>query len=320
MMGKFPVRCLVTGGAGFIGSHLAIRLSQEGHQVTVLDKSGAPAPLPGIAFVEGDVRDAQLVRALVGNHDCVYHMAALLGVRRTLEDPAGMLENNLAGTLNVLKAAWTERKKVLFASTSEAYGKGTPPFLENMDLVFGPTQKLRWSYAVCKTVEEYLCLGYGKKGLPVTIVRYFNIYGPRQTSSMYGGVVAKFIKAALVGQDIPVYGDGSQTRSFTYIADAVEGTIAAMQQEADQEVVNIGTQNEMTIMELAVQIKRLAGSSSNIVKVPYHEVFPQGFEEISRRVPGMDKAKKLLGFAPQVCLEDGLRETIEWFRQNLQTS
>jgi UDP-glucose 4-epimerase len=318
-MRKSLIRCLITGGAGFIGSHLAMQLSHMGHEVTVLDKPGAPfAPLPGIAFVEGDVRDAQLVRELVGKHDCVYHLAALLGVRRTLEDPAGMLENNLAGTLNVLRAAMPGRKKVLFASTSEAYGKGTPPFMENMDLVFGPTQKLRWSYAVCKTVEEYLCLGYGKKGLPVTIVRYFNIYGPRQTSSMYGGVVAKFIKAALNGWDIPVFGDGSQTRSFTYIADAVKGTIDAMRREADQEVVNIGSQNEISIMELAVKIKRLAGSSSNIVKVPYHKVFPQGFEEISRRVPGMDKAKTLLGFTPEVSLEDGLRETIKWFRQEIR--
>ncbi len=314
-MNGFRLRYLITGGNGFIGSHLARRLASLGHEITILDKSELAADIdPRVTWIPGDIMDESLVARLIRHHDRVFHLAALLGVRRTMMEPAAMLENNLLGTLHVLKAARMHGKKVVFASTSEAYGKASPPFREDMDLLFGPTQKLRWSYAVGKTLEEYLCLGHGKKGLPVTIVRYFNVYGPGQKSGVYGGVVAKFILAALRGDDITVYGDGSQTRSFTYVRDAVEGTISAMNREADQEVVNIGNRTEVSIMDLAVTIKRLAGSASPIVKIPYDKVFPTGFEDVGRRVPDMTKAEALLGFMPRVSLEDGLRETIAWFR------
>ncbi|WP_276358300.1 NAD-dependent epimerase/dehydratase family protein [Cohnella caldifontis] len=310
------LRYLITGGAGFIGSHLAEQLADSGCGVTVLDKRIPEAePDPRVDWLEGDILDESLVGRLVERHDGVFHLAALLGVRRTMAEPAAMVENNLLGTLHVLRAARREGKKVVFASTSEAYGKAEPPFREDMDLLFGPTQKLRWSYAIGKTLEEVLCLGYARKGLPVTVIRYFNVYGPRQKTGAYGGVVAKFILAALRGDDITVYGDGSQTRCFTYVRDAAEGTISAMKREADGQVVNIGSRTEISIRELAEAVKRLTGSSSPIVTVPYGEVFPPGFEEVPRRVPDMAKAESLLGFRPRIPLEAGLGETIAWFRE-----
>ncbi|KIL38456.1 NAD-dependent dehydratase [Gordoniibacillus kamchatkensis] len=310
-----PESCLITGGGGFIGYHLAQRLVSMGCEVTIIDNKGLDSGGSiGCRYLKGDLQDESLVRSLVAGHDCVYHMAALLGVRRTMESPADMLENNVAGTIHVLRAALAHGKKVLFASTSEVYGKGTPPFAESADLVFGPTQKLRWSYAVGKALEEYLCLGYAKKGLPVAIVRYFNVYGPRQKQGLYGGVVAKFIASALKGDDIVVYGDGSQTRSFTYVSDAVDATIAAMQYSAGPCVVNIGCDEEIAIADLARIIRKLAKSTSAIVTVPYERIFPDGFEEVPRRLPSILKAQQLFGYHPHVALEEGLRQTIAWFR------
>ncbi|HZG58287.1 NAD-dependent epimerase/dehydratase family protein [Paenibacillus sp.] len=309
-------KSLVTGGAGFIGSHVARRLLAEGHEVTVLDSHIGHGIVPNVRYVKGSVTDGALVEQLVAGHDYVFHLAARLGVKTTMSAPAEMIENNLQGTMNVLQAASKYGKKVVFASSSEVYGKGKPPFAEDDDLLYGPTRKLRWSYATAKLVEEFLCLGYGRKGLPVTVVRYFNVYGPGQKEGPYGGVVPKFIRAALAGEDIPVYGRGDQTRCFTYVDDAAEATVRALRPEADQEIINIGTDEEIPIMALARRIKLVTGSASNIVTIPHETVYPYGFEEIPRRLPRTAKMKSLLGFAPRTALTEGLVRTVQWYRDN----
>lgn len=307
--GKF----LVTGGAGFIGSHLAERLLELGGEVTVLDIKKRDA-VPGVRFVEGSITDEALTESLVAEHDHIFHMAAMLGVKTTMDQPAEMIENNLWGTRNVLASALRHQRKVVFASTSEVYGKGQPPFAESSDMLLGPTKKLRWSYATAKLLEEFLCLGYGRKGLPVTIVRYFNIYGPRQKEGPYGGVVPKFIRAAITGQDITVYGYGTQTRCFTFVSDAVQATVLALREEVDQQIINIGSEDEITIQELARMVKTVSGSASKIRNIPHETVYPHGFEEIPRRLPDTEKMRTLLGYTPQVGLVEGLRQTVEWYR------
>ncbi|RKD24722.1 NAD-dependent dehydratase [Ammoniphilus oxalaticus] len=314
---------LVTGGAGFIGSHLAEGLLERGYKVTVLDNLENSIADPDLdqnsqlSFVKGSVTDRSLVRELVAEHDAVFHLAAMLGVKTTMTHTIEMVQNNLAGTSIILEEAMRTGKKVVFASTSEVYGKGEPPFSENMDLRFGNTTKLRWSYALGKSLEECLCLAYGRKKLPITIVRYFNIFGPRQKDGSYGGVVSRFIKAALTGEDLLVYGDGSQTRSFTYVSDAVEGTIRCLEEKADQEIFNVGSRNEITILGLATKIKNLTKSSSNIVHIPFDKVYPHGFEEIPKRSPDINKIETILQYEPQVKLEQGLKESIGWYRRKL---
>lgn len=316
-------RCLVTGGAGFIGSHLADRLCELGHQVTVLDnyyrgkRSYWDQNKDGIRFVEGTIIDEELVANLVAGHDVIFHMAAILGVKMTVTQPLEMMETNLHGTMNILKHAALHGAKVIFASSSEVYGKGTPPFSEEMDRIYGAASKMRWTYAVEKTFEESICLAYGLRGLPVTVVRYFNVYGPRAKEGPYGGVIPRFIRAALDQQPLLVYGDGSQTRSFTYISDAVDATIAAIQPEANQEIINIGSTHEVTILSLAGLVKKLATSASPITHVPFEQIYPVGFEEIPKRVADLAKAKRMLDYEPAVSFEDGLRRTIAWFRTDM---
>lgn len=310
-------RSLITGGSGFIGSHLAERLAAAGHEVTSLDLHvPAAAAVPGVTYVTGSVTDAVLVDALAAEHDHIFHLAAMLGVKRTMSEPAEMIENNAEGTTNVLRAALRHGRKVVFASTSEVYGKGQPPFREDGDILLGPSEKLRWSYATAKLLEEFQCLGYARRGLPVTILRYFNVYGPRQKDGAYGGVVPRFIRAALAGRDIEVFGNGEQTRCFTYAGDAAEATYRALSAAADGAVINIGSDAEIPILKLAELVKELAGGPSRIVKRPYEQVFPFGFEEIPRRQPDTSKLQTLLGFQPQIELADGLRRTIQWYRSN----
>lgn len=316
-------RCLVTGGAGFIGSHLAEQLQKSGHFVTVLDnycrgkKSYWDEKKDGITYVEGTIVDEQLIGHLVKSHDVVFHLAAILGVKTTVTQPLEMMENNLYGTMNILKYASLHGTKVIFASTSEVYGKGKPPFAEDNDRLYGSTSKLRWSYAVEKTFEETLCLGYGLRGLPVTILRYFNVFGPRAKDGPYGGVIPRFIQAALEGKPIQVYGDGTQTRSFTYISDAVDATIAAMSFDVNQEIINIGNSHEISIDTLASMVKEKTKTTSAIVYVPFEDVYPSGFEEIPNRVADLTKAKKLLGYQPKVSLAEGLQFTVEWFQNEM---
>lgn len=309
--------CLITGGGGFIGLHLAHKLKKYGFKVTILDINDVDAEEhQGIEFIKGSVLDEGMLKRLIPSHDYVFHLAALLGVRRTMTGPVSMINNNVLGTLYVLKTAMDSKSKVVFASTSEVYGKVTPPFREDGDLVFGTPSKLRWSYAIAKSLEESLCLGYGQQGLPVTIIRYFNVYGPRQKEGLYGGVIPRFVKSAIEGSDIPVYGNGLQTRSFTFIEDAVELTVrAAFESGANQHIINAGSENEISILELAAMVKRLSKSSSPITHIPFEQVYPNGFEEIPRRLPDMSKADHLLGHNARTPLEEGLVKTIRWYQE-----
>lgn len=310
-------KVLITGGAGFIGSNLAVRLHELGNEVTILDnKDQIPSNVKNkqIEIINGTVTDMNLLKTLLPKYDLIFHLAAMLGVRTTVTKPVELVENNFIGTLNVLKVALESKIKVVFASTSEVYGKGIPPFDEEMGGVYGPTTKLRWSYALSKSLEECLCLGYARKGLPITIVRYFNIYGPFAKEGPYAGVIPRFISAALLGNDIQVYGDGSQSRCFTYVTDAVEATILAgnNDQNLNQEIINIGSTNLIQIKDLALKIKKLTGSTSRIVNVPFHKAYPDGFEEIPNRIPNIDKSNKLLNYSSIVPLNKGLKETILW--------
>lgn len=313
-------RCLITGGAGFIGSHLAEELVKRGYQVTIIDnfykgKSSYHMNLANsIPIIPISVLEKDTIYELVQQHDIVFHLAAILGVRTTMEKSVELIETNFDGTRNILQAALAGKKKVIFASTSEVYGKAKLPFKEDGDRLYGATSKIRWSYALCKTLEETLSLGYALKGLPVTIVRYFNIYGPRAKDGPYAGVIPRFIRAALQGEDILVYGDGTQTRCFTYVSDAVEATIRAIDEKVNGEIVNIGSENEKSIQEVAETIRQLTNSSSKIVYVPFEEVYRYGFEEIPNRRPDVTKLKEVLEFQPRVSWEHGLNETISWFR------
>jgi UDP-glucose 4-epimerase len=309
--------CLITGGGGFIGLHLAKKLKQYGYRVTILDVNHVEtSDCEGMQFIKGSVLDDNMLQRIVPRYSYVFHLAALLGVRRSMTGTVNMIHNNVIGTMNVLKASMQTKSKVIFASTSEVFGKAEPPFSENDDIVFGAPTKLRWSYAIAKSLEESLCLGYGLQGLPVSIVRYFNVYGPRQKEGLYGGVIPRFIKAALDGKEIPVYGNGLQTRSFTYVEDAVELTIrTAFEAETEQQIVNIGSDNEISVLHLAKKIKDIAKSPSPIVYVPFEEVYPDGFEEIPRRRPSTAKSANLLGFKAETTLEQGLAATIHWYKQ-----
>ncbi|CAH0345469.1 NAD-dependent epimerase/dehydratase family protein [Bacillus sp. CECT 9360] len=320
------MKILVTGGAGFIGSHLVERLLQEGHQVLVLDDlstgsrdfSNQVISNKNYTFIPGSVNHRKLVEVSMDGCDAVFHLAAMLGVKNTVENPLKVIEGNIDGTRNVLEVAYQKGIKVIFTSTSEVYGKNTVlPFKEDADRVLGATSTHRWCYATAKALDEHLCFAYKEKGLPVTVIRYFNTYGPRQTSSEYGGVVSRFIKAALNHQPIEVYGTGTQSRCFTFVGDAVSGTTATLSQKANGFIFNIGTDRTITIQELAEMIRRLAGSSSKIIRVPYEEAYGPGYEDMQARMPDLERAKFILGYEPKTGLEDGLRTTIEWYRQNI---
>ncbi len=269
-----PVRVLVTGGAGFIGSHLVDALCDEGADVTVLDNltTGRDSNLDGRArLVQGSILDADLVDKEVEAADEVFHLAAAVGVRHIVDDPLGSLRTNTRGTEHVLDACARHRRQVLLASTSEVYGKAMHvPWREDDDRVLGSTDVARWSYSTAKALDEHLALAHAKAGLPVSIVRYFNSYGPRLDERGYGSVVAKFVGQALAGEPLTVHGDGSQTRCFTYVADTVRGTLlAARTPAAIGRVFNVGSEVETTVAELAATIVELTGSSSVIEHVSY---------------------------------------------------
>jgi UDP-glucose 4-epimerase len=317
------VRILVTGGAGFIGSHLVDRLCDAGHEVAVLDNlsTGRAANihhrLHQIRFVNGSILDAGLVAAEVERAQLVYHLAAAVGVRHIVDAPLESLHTNLLGTENVLAACFRYWRKVLLASTSEVYGKTSKvPMQETDDRVLGTTSVHRWSYATAKAIDEHLAFAYAAHGLPMTIVRYFNSYGPRLDEKGYGSVLANFLRLALAGRPITVHGDGSQSRCFTYVDDTVEGTIlAATTAEAEGQVVNLGHTRETTILELAERVRDRVGSRSPIVFTPYEDYYGPGFEDTRRRVPDITRARGLLGWEPEVTLEDGLDRTITWWEK-----
>jgi UDP-glucose 4-epimerase len=323
------VNILVTGGAGFIGSHLVEKLLQAGHEVWSIDdfSTGKREFIshllahPKHHFAEGSVMDRALLRELIEKVDLIYHLAAVLGVKNCVEHPLKVIEGNIDGTRNVVELAYPAGKKVIFASTSEVYGKNSRiPFQEDDDRVLGSTATHRWCYATAKALDEHICLAYAKQGMPITILRYFNTFGPRATSSAYGGVIPRFIAAAIKGEPLEVYGTGEQTRCFTYIEDTVEGTYRAMDPGANGLVINIGNNRQVSIMKVAEMVKTLANSSSPIHTVPYEQAYGKGYEDMMKRQPDLSRAREKLQYLPKVDLVTGLQKTIAWYKANLVSS
>ena len=319
------MKALITGGAGFIGSHLADELLAQGHEAMVLDNlsTGSIENIahlkgrPGFAYTIDSVTNESLLAELIDQNDVVFHLAAAVGVKLIVEQPVHTIETNVHGTEVVLKHANKKKKLVFVASTSEVYGKSTDvPFREGADLVLGATVRHRWAYACSKLLDEFLALAYWKeKKLPVVVVRLFNTVGPRQTGQ-YGMVLPTFVRQALAGQPITVYGDGTQSRSFTYVADVVGALIKlAHEPRAVGEVFNIGNTEEVSIGTLALRVKALSGSESPIQLIPYDEAYEAGFEDMPRRVPDISKVNALVGYEPQMGLDDIIRTVIEHFRQ-----
>lgn len=320
------MKILVTGGAGFIGSHLVEKLIAVGHEVWSLDdfstgKKQYIDPIlthPQHHFIQGSVLDRSLLHALISRVDVIFHLAAVLGVKNCVEDPLKVISGNIDGTKNVLEEAFQQKKKVIFASTSEVYGKNNRlPFHEDDDRVFGSASIYRWCYAVAKSVDEHLCLAYAKNGLPVTVLRYFNAYGPRAAASAYGGVIPRFITAALQNKPLYVYGTGKQTRCFTYIADTVEATALAIRPEANGLIINIGSNEQISIKKLAKQIIKMTNSTSEIISVPYQEAYGSGYEDMLQRQPDITRLRKVLGFLPKVSRKEGLEKTIQWYKEQM---
>ena len=319
------MRVLITGGAGFVGSHLAEALLERGDEVFVLDNlsTGSMDNIqhlkshPRFHYTIDSVTNEPLLAEMIDRADTVVHLAAAVGVKLIVEAPVHTIETNVHGTEVVLKHANKKKKLVLIASTSEVYGKSTDvPFGEDADLVLGPTTKHRWAYACSKMIDEFLALAYWKeRKLPVIIVRLFNTVGPRQTGQ-YGMVIPNFVRQALAGQPITVFGDGTQSRSFTYVGDVVRAMVALIDEpRAVGQVFNIGNRGEISINALAARIKELTGSSSDIVLVPYDQAYESGFEDMPRRVPDIGKISSLVGYAPTVQLDEILTRVIEFFRQ-----
>jgi UDP-glucose 4-epimerase len=319
------MRILVTGGAGFIGSHLAEQLLERGHEVWVLDdlSTGSLHNIktfehhPQFHFVRGSVTDPVRVADLVGKCERIFHLAAAVGVRYVLEDPLRSLITNIRGTEVVLEAANVKRAKVILFSSSEVYGKGEKvPFAEDDDRVLGPTHKLRWAYACGKAVDECLAQSYWQRHkLPVVIVRCFNTCGPRQ-SGAYGMVIPNMISRALRDEPIQVYGDGLQTRCFSAVGDVVRGVLMlADSEQAVGDVFNIGTGEEVTVLELAQRIRRVCRSNSPIQFVPYEQVYGDSFEDMRRRVPDLSKILRVTGYGPEVTLDQLLQLTIRYLQE-----
>jgi len=318
------VRYLITGGAGFIGSHLAEGLLGRGDHVIVIDdlSTGSIRNIqhlkgdPRFSYVIGSVENAPLTAELVDAADQVFHLAAAVGVKLVVESPVRTIETNVKTTEVVLAAACKKRKRVFVASTSEVYGKSTDvPFREDGDLVLGPTERGRWSYACSKAIDEFLAIAYWReRHCPTLIGRCFNTVGPRQTGH-YGMVVPRFVKQALSNEALTVYGDGQQSRCFTHVSDAVRAMIALM--DADHtvgEVYNIGSEQEIRIADLAERVRVLTDSESEIGFTPYEQVYGENFEDMPRRVPSLEKINKAVGFEPKVGLDETLQSVIDYER------
>jgi UDP-glucose 4-epimerase len=318
------MRALITGGAGFVGSHLADLLIARGHEVFVLDNLSTGS-IDNIEHLKGHPRfhytiDTITNEPVLAEHidrvDVVFHLAAAVGVKKIVEEPVHTIETNVHGTEVVLRHANKKKRLVVIASTSEVYGKNTDvPFREDADLVMGPTPKHRWAYACSKAIDEFLALAYWKeRKLPVIIVRLFNTVGPRQTGQ-YGMVIPNFVRQALAGHPITVFGDGNQSRSFTYVGDVVRGLLALVEEpRAVGQVFNIGNGQEITIRELAEKVKAMTGSTSEIVFIPYDQAYEAGFEDMPRRVPDITRIRALVGYEPTVGLDQILQQVIDYFR------
>lgn len=316
------MRVLITGGAGFIGSHLAEAYLQRGDDVLVIDdlSTGTIENIrhlknnPRFHYTIDSVHNQPVTAELVDQSDVVFHLAAAVGVKLIVESPVRTIETNVRGTEVVLELANKKKKRVMIASTSEVYGLSADvPFREDGNLVMGATTKGRWSYACSKAIDEFLALAYWReKKLPTTIVRLFNTVGPRQTGR-YGMVIPTFVRQALAGRPITVYGDGKQTRCFGYVGDVVGALIKLMDHsDAVGQVFNIGSNEEISILQLAEKVKALTNSESDIVFVPYDEAYEEGFEDMPRRMPDTTKIRNLVGFKPEMALDGILRSVIDY--------
>jgi UDP-glucose 4-epimerase len=322
------MKILITGGAGFVGSHLADKLHKEGNEITVIDNLST-GRYTNVAHLEGKdgfrliietVLNAKLMEELIRESDRVFHMASAVGVRLIMEQPVKTIETIFQGTDIVLSYCARYRRRVLIPSTSEVYGKGTSvPFREEDDILKGSTSKHRWAYACAKELDEFLALAHWKESrLPVSVIRLFNTVGPRQTGQ-YGMVVPRFIKAAVKGEPITVHGDGGQSRCFGHVADVVEGLAKAIETpDCFGQVMNLGNSEEITIKELAEKAIRITGSTSEIQYISYDEAYGEGFEDMRRRVPCLDKAKRLIGYQPTRTLNDIINDVAEEFTRELK--
>ncbi len=313
---------LITGGAGFIGSHLAEYLLEKGHNVAILDNlsTGSMENIhhlkenPLFSYRIDTVANVSLLSEMVSRCDIIIHLAAAVGVNLVVESPVQTIHTNVDGTEFVLKEANKKKKKILIASTSEVYGKSNKiPFQEDDDLILGPPTKGRWSYACSKALDEFLALAYWReKKLPVVICRFFNTVGPRQTGR-YGMVLPRFIKQALSNSPITIYGDGTQSRCFIYVMEVCKAIYdLSIEEKAVGEIYNIGSQEEITITDLAYKVRDKVGISTEIKYIPYHEAYSQGFEDMQRRVPDIQKIQKLLNFSPRITLDQILDKMIDF--------
>jgi len=316
------MKVLITGGTGFIGSHLSEYLLEQDHQVFVIDdlSTGTIENIlhlkanPNFHYTVDTIMNVPVTAELVDRCDMVFHLAAAVGVKLIVESPVRTIETNIKGTEIILELADKKKKKVIITSTSEVYGKGKNiPFSEDEDLVMGPTHKGRWSYACSKAIDEFLALAYWhEKRLPVIVVRLFNTVGPRQTGR-YGMVLPTFVKQALSGEAITVFGDGSQSRCFAHVSDVVGAlTRLSEKEEALGKVFNIGSNEEITILELAKKVKSITSSGSEIVFVPYDEAYEEGFEDMPRRVPDLSRIQSLIDYQPSKDLEQIVQSVIDY--------
>ncbi len=321
------MRVLITGGAGFIGSHLAEALLARGDAVDIIDdlSTGSMANIDRLrenrrfSYTIETIMNRPVMAELVDRCDMVYHLAAAVGVRLIVESPVRTISTNIGGTEICLEMAGKKGKKVFFASTSEVYGKSARiPFREDDDIVYGPTVKSRWSYACSKAIDEFLALAYFREGkLPVVVCRLFNIVGPRQTGR-YGMVVPRLIGQALRGEPLTVYGSGTQTRSFLYVGDLIRALLAlGDRKEAEGQVINIGSDREISIGALARRIIEITGSRSQVVLVPYEMAYEEGFEDMERRAADISRLRALTGFSPEVGLDEIIRLTADHLRRSL---
>jgi UDP-glucose 4-epimerase len=317
------LRVLITGGAGFIGSHLSDAYLERGDEVFVIDdlSTGSIENIqhlkqnPRFHYTIDSVHNQPVAAELVDMCDVIFHLAAAVGVKLIVESPVRTIETNVRGTEVMLSLANKKKKKMLIASTSEVYGLSSEvPFREDGNLVMGATTKGRWSYACSKAIDEFLALAYWReKKLPTIVVRLFNTVGPRQTGQ-YGMVIPTFVKQALAGRPITVYGDGTQSRCFGYVGDVVGALIGLMEHnEAVGQVYNIGSKEEVTIRELAERVKALTASDSEIIYIPYDEAYEEGFEDMPRRVPDTSKVQALVGFQPKMSLDGILQSVIDYY-------
>jgi UDP-glucose 4-epimerase len=320
------MKALITGGAGFIGSHLSDRLLEAGHRVTAVDdlSTGRLANIahlegaPGYQFVHETIMHEAVMDRLVSECDVIYHLASAVGVELIVSRPVEVIERCILGTEIILKTAHRYKKKVLITSTSEVYGKNQRvPFAEDDDRLLGPTTKSRWSYSCAKAVDEFLALAYQKeKNLPIVIVRLFNTVGPRQTGQ-YGMVVPRFVQQALAGKPLTVYGDGSQQRCFGYVGDIVNALVTLMEHPgAYGRIFNIGNTEEISILELARRVIALTNSTSAIEMIPYDVAYEAGFEDMARRIPDLTRIHALIGYKPTVGLDEIILRIANHFRES----